>query len=50
MEELLREFNEFFEGIARAEIRRDELWITISGATLKVSLPKVVGAQSTALS
>ena len=50
MDKLLDEFNEFFEGIARAEIKNDELWVTINGATLIISLPKVTGAQSTGLS
>ena len=50
MDKLLKEFNSFFEGIAKAEIVDGNLEITINGATLLISLPEVNGGHATAQS
>ena len=47
---LIEEFNSFFKGRAEIVINGDRLEITINGATLIISFPKVIGAQSTDLS
>ena len=50
MEELLKEFNSFFEGAAKAEIVDSRLEITIASRTLVIRLPSVIGVQSKGLS
>lgn len=47
MKELLRQFNLFFDGTAKAQIKGDRLEITIGSQTLIISLPEIVGGQST---
>ncbi len=49
MEELVKEFNQFFEGSARIEVKDDRLEITIGSQTLIISLPEVIGVQSKGL-
>ena len=46
MEELLRQFNQFFKGTAKAQIKGDRLEITIGSQTLVVLLPQVIGGQN----
>jgi hypothetical protein len=50
MKELLRQFNQFFKGAARAQIKGKRLEITIGSQTLIVSLPTITGAESKGLS
>jgi len=47
MESLLDEFNTFFKGSAQAKIIGNRLEITIGSQTLIISLPGIVGGQST---
>ena len=47
MEDLIKEFNECFEGDAKIEIVDSEIRITIGSRTLFVSLPEIVGGCST---
>ena len=47
LDNLLEEFNSFFIGNAEAKINGNRLEITIGSQTLLISLPKVVGGQST---
>lgn len=44
---LLEEFNRFFQGNAKAVIKEDRLEITIGTRTMIISLPVVIGGQST---
>jgi len=44
---LLEEFNSFFKGSAEAIINGNRLEITIGSQTLIISLPEVIGGQST---
>jgi len=44
---ILHTFNSFFGGAAKAEIKGNRLEITIGSRTLLISLPEIVGAQST---
>ncbi len=50
MPNLIERFNSFFEGTASITFVGDELKITIGSQTLTVSLPQVVGTESTGLS
>ncbi len=43
MEDLLRELNIFFEGIAEAVITGNRLEITIGSQTLLISPPRIIG-------
>ncbi len=46
LEDLIREFNKFFNGNASLVINGDELKITIGSQTLTVLLPQVIGTES----
>ena len=46
MDKALNEFNEFFEGDAKAEIVDGRLNITIGSRTLVIRLPSVIGVQA----
>ena len=50
LEKILITFNSFFQWNAGAKIVGDRLEITIGSQTLIISLPDVVGGQSTASS
>lgn len=47
MKELLKQFNQFFKGTAKAKIAGQRLEITIGSQTLIISLPEIIGGQST---
>lgn len=47
LDKLLEEFNQFFEGVAVAKLEGDRLEITIGGRVMLISLPSVIGGQST---
>jgi hypothetical protein len=47
MKSLLRAFNAFFRGKAKAVINGNRLEITIDSQTIIISLPEEVGGQST---
>ena len=47
IEKLLEIFNSFFGESAKAVINNNRLEITIGSQTLIISLPKVIGGQST---
>ena len=49
MNELIKEFNNFFVGDAEIVIRDNELEITIGARTMLLSLPQVIGTQSKGL-
>lgn len=44
---LVEEFNSFFSGVAEVVVNEDRVEITIGTATLIISLPVVIGTQST---
>ena len=46
MEKLIKQFNIFFDGTAKREIKDNELHITIGAKTLFLSLPEVNGGCS----
>ena len=46
MKNLLKQFNSFFKGSARAKIVGNRLEITIGSQTLIVTLPEIIGGQS----
>lgn len=46
MKEILDNFNDFFKGEARAEIKKNAFEITINSKTLVIQLPYVSGIQS----
>jgi hypothetical protein len=50
VEKILMTFNSFFQGNAEAKIVGDRLEITIGSQNLIISLPEVIGGQSTASS
>jgi len=50
LEDIIKEFNEVFEGDASMEINGDKLYITICSRTLIIRLPSVIGVQATGLS
>lgn len=43
MQEIVDKFNSLFEGDARAEIKNNDLKITVGSQTLIIQLPSVVG-------
>ncbi len=47
MKELIEEFNQFFVGEAEAVIKEGRVEITIGTRTLIISLPTIIGGQST---
>ena len=47
MEYLVNEFNRFFEGSANVKITEGWVEITIGSQTLIMSLPQIIGGQST---
>ena len=47
LEKILTTFNSFFQGSAEAKIVGDRLEITIGSQILIISLPEVIGGQST---
>jgi hypothetical protein len=47
LEQLVNEFNRFFEGSAEVRIAKGRLEITIGSQTLIMSLPEIIGVQST---
>jgi hypothetical protein len=50
MDDFIREFNKFFAGKALVTVSDKTLEITIGPQTLIISLPDIVGCQSTRLS
>jgi len=48
LEELIREFNNSFEGDAQIVIRNGTLEITVLSRTLIITLPKTIGWRATA--
>jgi hypothetical protein len=47
LEEIIKTFNSFFRESAKAKIIGNRLEITIGSQTLIISLPQVIGGQST---
>jgi hypothetical protein len=47
MQNIIDEFNRYFEGDARAVIIKDRLEITIGSVTMVISLPGCVGVEAT---
>jgi len=45
-EEFIEKFNEVFEGDAKAEIKSNDLIITIKSRTINISLPGINGASA----
>ena len=50
MDAVINEFNKFFQGSANIVVSKDTLEITIGSQMLIISLPDIVGCQSTRLS
>ena len=46
MREIIAEFNSFFDGDAKLEIKGKDLEITIGSRTLQIQLPSVVGGRA----
>jgi hypothetical protein len=47
LEKILMTFNSFFQGNAEAKIVGDRLEVTIGSQALIISLPEIIGGQST---
>jgi len=47
MQNIIDEFNHYFEGDAKAEIIKGQLEITIGSVTMVISLPGCVGVKAT---
>jgi hypothetical protein len=46
LENLTKEFNQFFHDLANIEVVNDRIEITIGTRTLLISLPEIVGGQN----
>ncbi len=44
--EIIREFNNFFQGSEKVVVNKNRIEITIGSQTMLISLPKVIGVQS----